>query len=36
MYFHNRKITPNWANEYIKTVEIGAHVFYKPAGGKAK
>ena len=36
MYFHNRKITPNWANEYIKTVEIGEHVFYKPAGGKAK
>ena len=36
MYFHNRKITPNWSNEYIKTVEIGAHVFYKPAGGKAK
>jgi len=36
MYFHNRKITPNWSSEYIKTVEIGEHVFYKPAGGKAK
>ncbi|HET9911558.1 MAG TPA: cell wall hydrolase [Anaerolineales bacterium] len=36
MYFHNRKITPNWSTEYIKTVEIGEHVFYKPAGGKAK
>ena len=36
MYFHNRKISPNWSNEYIKTVEIGEHVFYKPAGGKAR
>lgn len=36
LYFHNREITPNWANEYIRTVEVGEHVFYKPAGGKAK
>ena len=36
MYFHNRKISPNWSNEYIKTVEIGEHVFYKPVGGKAR
>jgi spore germination cell wall hydrolase CwlJ-like protein len=36
LYFHNRKITPNWSSEYIKTVEVGEHVFYKPAGGKAK
>jgi spore germination cell wall hydrolase CwlJ-like protein len=36
MYFHNRKVSPNWSNEYIKTVEVGVHVFYKPAGGKAK
>lgn len=36
MYFHNRKIAPNWSTEYVKTVEIGEHVFYKPTGGKAK
>jgi len=36
LYFHNRKITPYWSSEYIKTVEVGEHVFYKPAGGKAK
>ncbi len=36
LYFHNRKATPNWSIEYVKTVEIGEHVFYKPAGGKAK
>ena len=36
MYFHNRKIIPNWSNEYIKTVEIGDHLFYKPTDGKAK
>lgn len=35
-YFHNRKVTPNWSNEYIRTVEVGEHVFYKPADGKAK
>jgi len=36
LYFHHLKITPNWSSEYIKTVEVGEHVFYKPAGGKAK
>ena len=36
LYFHHRKVTPNWSNEYIKTVEVGEHVFYKPAGDKAK
>ena len=36
LYFHHRNMTPGWAANYIKTVEIGEHVFYKPAGGKAK
>ena len=36
LYFHNRKAAPNWSKEYIKTVEVGEHVFYKPAGGEAK
>jgi spore germination cell wall hydrolase CwlJ-like protein len=36
LYFHHRKVTPNWSSEYIKTVEVGEHVFYKPAAGKAK
>jgi len=36
LYFHHRKVTPNWSNEYLRTVEVGEHVFYKPAGGKAK
>jgi len=36
LYFHHRKVTPYWSNEYIRTVEVGEHVFYKPAGGKAK
>jgi len=36
LYFHHRKVTPNWSNEYVRTVEVGEHVFYKPAGGKAK
>ena len=36
LYFHNRKVAPDWSKEYIKTVEIGEHVFYKPADGEAK
>jgi spore germination cell wall hydrolase CwlJ-like protein len=36
LYFHHREITPNWSSEYIRTVGVGEHVFYKPAGGKAK
>ena len=36
LYFHQRKVTPKWSNEYIRTVEVGEHVFYKPADGKAK
>jgi spore germination cell wall hydrolase CwlJ-like protein len=36
MYFHARKANPSWANEYIKTGEIGVFVFYKPRGGTAK
>jgi len=36
LYFHQRKVTPNWSNEYIRTVEVGEHVFYKPHGGVAK
>ena len=36
MYFHSGKATTSWSAEYIKTVEVGEHVFYKPTGGKAK
>jgi spore germination cell wall hydrolase CwlJ-like protein len=36
LYFHHRKLTPHWSAEYIRTVEVGEHVFYKPADGKAK
>jgi spore germination cell wall hydrolase CwlJ-like protein len=36
MYFRQRKATPGWSAEYIKTVEIGEHIFYKPHGGAAK
>ena len=36
LYFHHREISPYWSREYMKTAEIGEHVFYKPAGGKAK
>jgi len=36
LYFHQRKATPSWSTEYIKTVEVGEFVFYKPHGGAAK
>jgi len=35
-YFHQRKATPSWSKEYIKTAEIGTLVFYKPHKGAAK
>lgn len=30
LYFHDRNVAPNWGNEFIKTLEGGAFVFYKP------
>jgi len=35
LYFHHRNVTPGWSTEYLKTVEIGEFVFYKPRGGDA-
>lgn len=36
LYFHHREVAPDWSAEFIKTIEIGAHVFYKPPDGQAK
>ncbi len=36
LYFHNRKVTPDWSKVYIRTVAVGEHLFYRPAGGDAK
>ncbi len=36
LYYHHQRLTPSWSKEYTRTVEIGAHVFYKPDGGEAK
>jgi len=36
LYFHNRNVTPGWSKEYIKTAEVGKHIFYRPAHEKAK
>jgi spore germination cell wall hydrolase CwlJ-like protein len=36
LYFHHRKVIPSWSNKYIRTVKVGEHIFYKPAGSKAK
>ena len=36
LYFHHRNVNPNWAAEYLKTVEIGGFAFYKPRDGNAR
>jgi len=36
LYFHQRNVTPSWSAEYIETVEVGEHVFYKPHGDTAR
>lgn len=36
LYFHQRKVSPEWAEEYAETAEVGDHLFYKPRDGSAK
>ncbi|WP_344956400.1 cell wall hydrolase [Zobellella aerophila] len=36
LYFHQRNVTPAWSAEYIKTVELGEFIFYKPRDGAAQ
>ena len=39
LYFYrkgSKGSAPDWATKYIRTAEVGAHVFYKPPGGDAK
>ena len=36
LYFHQRKVSPEWAEKYTKTAEVGDHLFYKPRDGAAK
>lgn len=35
LYYH-QGVPPSWAKQYLRTVEVGGHVFYKPTGGDAK
>jgi spore germination cell wall hydrolase CwlJ-like protein len=36
LYFHDRTVKPDWAKEYIRTVDIGLFRFYKPHAGSAR
>jgi spore germination cell wall hydrolase CwlJ-like protein len=36
LYFHDRTVKPDWAREYIRTVDIGLFRFYKPRDGSAR
>lgn len=35
LYYH-QGVPPSWAKQYLRTVEVGGHVFYKPTDGDAK
>ena len=30
LWYHSKKVYPNWAPTYMKTVSIDNHIFYKP------
>tara|TARA_B100000459_G_scaffold79462_1_gene44353 strand:+ start:1285 stop:1764 length:480 start_codon:yes stop_codon:yes gene_type:complete len=30
LWYHSKKVSPNWAPSYMKTVSIDNHIFYKP------
>lgn len=36
LYFHDRTVKPEWARQYIRTVDIGLFRFYKPRDGSAR
>ncbi|PWB33147.1 cell wall hydrolase [Pseudomonas sp. SDI] len=36
LYFHDRKVHPDWARQYLKTAETEKFLFYRPRNGKAK
>jgi spore germination cell wall hydrolase CwlJ-like protein len=36
LYYHHQGVSPSWSKQYIRTVEVGGQIFYKPAGGDAK
>lgn len=36
LYFHHRRVSPDWAGKYTKKAEVGEHLFYKPRNNKAK
>lgn len=36
LYFHHRRVSPQWAERYVKTAEVGDHLFYRPRDDQAK
>ncbi len=36
LYFHHRRVSPEWAEKYSRTADVGDHLFYRPREGKAK
>lgn len=34
--FHNRAVSPAWAGDYVKTTELGGHLFYRTKDGQTR
>src|SRR5690606_21775625 len=30
LYFHNTSVRPSWSRKFVRTAQIGQHVFYRP------
>ena len=30
LWYHSKKVNPDWASHYVQTVSIDNHIFYKP------
>ena len=36
LYFHDRKVSPDWSKKFLRTAQTGKFVFYKPQNGAAR
>lgn len=33
LYFHHRRLSPAWSKKFVRTAQVGPHVFYRPRNG---
>lgn len=36
LYFHDRKVAPDWSKTFLRTAQTGKFLFYKPRNGDAR